>query len=330
MKHSLITYRKGGLATQSMLLFFLTALLFFSCEDKPKKTSFDEQELQVDIPNFNADSAYEYVAKQVAFGPRVPNMGSHINCGEWLGKFLEDKGAKVFRQTATVTAWDGTQLSAQNIIAQYNPEAKKRILLSAHWDTRPIADQDTERQNEPILGANDGASGVGVLLEIARQIQAKKPTAGIDICLWDAEDYGNPGTVNSYSLGTQYWAKNKHVPNYNAAFGINLDMVGAAGAQFFKEENSMNYAAAIVEKVWLSARRQGYGSYFSHVRGNAVTDDHFYVSKLAGIPCIDVIDQKNGADFFEQWHTHGDDMSVISKETLKAVGQTVLDVIYRE
>ncbi|MEL6255356.1 MAG: DUF4910 domain-containing protein [Bacteroidota bacterium] len=270
------------------------------------------------------------MAKQVAFGPRVPNTGSHINCGEWLGKFLEEKGAKVFRQTALLTAWDGTQLSSQNIIAQYNPEVKKRILLSAHWDTRPIAEMDTTRKDKPISGANDGASGVGVLLEIARQIQAKGPAVGIDICLWDSEDYGNPGTINSYCLGTQYWAKNKHVPNYNAQFGINLDMVGAEGAQFFKEENSMVYAAGIVEKVWLSARRQGYGSYFSHVRSNAVTDDHFYISKLAGIPCIDVIDQRNGVNFFEEWHTHGDNMSVISKETLKAVGQTVLDVIYRE
>jgi len=286
--------------------------------------------LQVDIPSYQADSAYEYVAKQLEFGPRVPNTGSHINCGQWLGEFLEAQGGKLIRQTALLQAFNGDQLAAQNIIAQFNPEAKKRIMLSAHWDTRPFAEQDSVRKNEPIPGANDGASGVAVLLEISRLLKLNPPKIGVDIFLWDAEDYGNPGTVNSYSLGAQYWANNQHTPNYSPQFGINLDMVGAEGAEFYKEGNSMQYASAIVEKVWLSARRQGYGSMFTHVRSNAVTDDHLYINTLAQIPCIDIIDQRAGAGFFKHWHTHQDDLDIISKETLKAVGQTVLDLIYRE
>lgn len=312
-----------------LLVFVLGGIL--ACESGPNKKPVQEkEEKQVNIPDFNADSAYSYLAKQVAFGPRVPNMGSHINCGQWLGEFLEAQGGKLYRQTAIVTAFNGDQLAAQNIIAQFKPEAKRRIMLSAHWDTRPFSDEDRVVKDQPIPGANDGASGVGILLEIARQMKANPPSVGVDIFLWDAEDYGNPGTPNSYCLGTQYWAKNPHIPNYKAMYGINLDMVGAEGAEFSKEAHSMQYAPHIVEKVWLSARRQGYGDRFTHVRSNPVTDDHLYVNTLAKIPCINVIDQRGGAGFFEHWHTLQDDMNAISKNTLKAVGQTMMDVIYRE
>ncbi|MEM6804867.1 MAG: M28 family peptidase [Bacteroidota bacterium] len=315
-----------------LLSYLISFLLFEACEDEKKRSNSKKTASFIEVPSFNEDSAYVYVEKQLSFGPRVPNSAGHINCGNWLGNFLEKQGAKVYRQAAVLTAFNGDQLSSQNIIAAFNPEAQKRVMISAHWDTRPFAEQDRDpaRKNEPIMGANDGASGVGVLLEIARQMKAKAPKVGVDIFLWDSEDYGNPGTPDSYCLGTQYWAKNKHIPNYQASFGINLDMVGAEDAQFYKEENSVNYAAWVIEKVWLSASLQGYGNYFSHVRSNPVTDDHLYVNKLGGIPCIDIIDQRNGGGFFEQWHTHGDDLSVISRNTLKAVGQTVLDVIYRE
>lgn len=325
-----ISQSRGRVIFPVLLLFFLSAI-FGACEN-PKKTQLETKEevISVEIPDFQADSAYAYIAKQLDFGPRVPNTGSHINCGEWLGEFLENQGAKLYRQTTLVTAFNGDQLAAQNIIASFNPTAKKRIMLSAHWDTRPFAEQDTERKDEPIPGANDGASGVGVLLEIARQLKHQPPTAGIDIFLWDAEDYGNPGALNSYSLGSQYWAKNPHVPNYLAQYGVNLDMVGAEGAKFNREQTSMQYASGVIEKVWMSARRQGYESYFSHVRSNPVTDDHLYINTLAKIPCIDIIDQRGESGFFEHWHTHQDDLSVISKATLKAVGQTVLDLIYRE
>lgn len=285
---------------------------------------------QVRVPDFQADSAYAYIEKQLAFGPRVPNTAGHTGCAQWLVTQFRAFGAEVSTQPAVVTAFDGTRLNMQNIIASYNPASRDRILLTAHWDTRPFADAGTERRNQPIPGANDGGSGVAVLLEIARQLSQQAPAIGVDIILWDAEDYGNPETADSYCLGSQYWASNKHKPGYSARYGINLDMVGASGATFLKEGNSMQYAGHVVSKVWSTAQRLGYGSYFSSQRANAVVDDHFYMATKGGIPTANIIDQRQGEGFFPYWHTHQDDLQAISRETLKAVGQTVLEVVYRE
>lgn len=287
-------------------------------------------EPDIPVPDFVADSAYVYIEKQLSFGPRVPNTGSHVACANWLVKKLEDFGATVTLQPAVVQAFNGDQLNMQNIIASFSPEKERRVMLSAHWDTRPFADEDTARQNEPIPGANDGGSGVGVLLEIARLMGQNEPTVGIDIALWDAEDYGSSNVPNSYCLGSQFWAKNKHKQGYKALYGINLDMVGAENALFPKEGNSMRYAPNAVEKVWRNAQILGYGRYFSLQRTDGIIDDHLYVSSIGGVGMIDIIDQPNGQGFFEHWHTHGDDLETISRETLKAVGQTLLAVIYRE
>ncbi len=287
--------------------------------------------------SFNVDSAYRYIENQVKFGPRVPNTAAHKACGNYLAAELKRHGAKVYEQEATLTAYDGTKLEAKNVIGSYNPEASKRILLCAHWDSRPYSDKDSDAANhrKPLDGADDGASGVGVLLEIARQLEQQAPTVGVDIVFFDAEDYGIPDFVNEYNadswcLGSQFWGKNPHVPNYRADFGILLDMVGGKGATFFKEGTSMRKAANIVDMVWSTARNLGYGKYFINANGGFITDDHEYVMKGRNFPCIDIInyDPETDHGFAWYWHTQKDNMTNIDRETLRAVGQTVLEVIY--
>lgn len=291
----------------------------------------------IQTPDFNADSAYTYVANQVDFGYRVPNTPAHKACGDYLASELERFGAKVYQQEATLTAYDGTPLESRNIIGAFNPDKDKRILLFAHWDTRPYSDEDPNPANhkKPLDGADDGGSGVGALLEIARQIGMKSPEVGVDIIFFDAEDYGTPAfakekytdTSETWCLGSQFWAKNPHIPGYKAEFGILLDMVGAKDAVFYKEYTSMKYAARYVDEVWKTARDLGYGKYFINANGGGVTDDHEFVIKGRGIPCLDIINyDENG--FRNHWHTQNDNMSNIDKNVLKAVGQTVLEVVY--
>ncbi|MDR3251863.1 MAG: M28 family peptidase [Tannerella sp.] len=293
----------------------------------------------VSTPSFDSDSAYYYVNRQVSFGPRVPNTEAHKTCAAYLQSELERFGAKVYAQAAVLTAYNNDKLNAVNIIGSFNPDKKQRILLFAHWDTRPYADHDPDEANynKHIDGADDGGSGVGVLLEIARQIGMTLPEIGIDIIFFDAEDYGTPEFIkdsrqDTWCLGSQFWAKNPHVPNYTAQFGILLDMVGAKSAVFYKEYTSVRYASQHVERVWTAARNLGYGKYFINANGGGVIDDHHYVISGRRIPCIDIInyDPNNESGFGSHWHTMNDRMENIDKQTLKAVGQTVLEVIYNK
>jgi glutaminyl-peptide cyclotransferase len=330
---------------KSVLLFIVSIFLAYGCKNNSKEsTATVETKPTVTAPSFNADTAYSYVAEQVAFGPRVPNTAAHKKTASWIINELKESGLEVTEQDFKATTYDGKTLDAQNIIASYNPSAQKRILLAAHWDSRPFADQDDERKTGAIDGANDGASGVAVLLEIARTIAAAevKPTVGIDFIFFDAEDWGAPdgyeGANNleygGYCLGSAYWSKNLHKPNYSAYFGILLDMVGAKGATFRHEGYSMQVAPSVVKNVWKTASNIGYSQVFVNEKmagGGSITDDHLPVIQNAKIPMIDVIDTKTGDDtFFEAWHTHDDDMDIIDKNTLKAVGQTVLQVLYQE
>jgi Zn-dependent M28 family amino/carboxypeptidase len=321
---------------------YVTILLFssiiFSCgsEQKPKKQVVTKP--KIEIPTFDEKSAFEFVKKQVDFGPRVPNTKGHKACGKYLVEQLKNFADTVYEQNVILTAFDDTKLQSKNIIASFNPSNNNRILLAAHWDTRPFADQDSEKQNEPILGANDGASGVGVLLEVANVLKAKKPNIGVDIILFDSEDYGQPSNSklpqkeNTYCLGSQYWAKNKHLPNYIAKFGILLDMVGAEGAYFTQEGVSVQYANSVTQKVWKKGIEAGYSSYFSFEKTHPITDDHFYINTLANIPTVDIIhyDYSTESNFPKTWHTHNDKLENIDKNSLKAVGQTLLQVIYSE
>ncbi len=319
---------------QLILSFVAFLCLLTACDNKGQQANKEPEtnKYQRVSPDFNADNAYNFVSKQVNFGPRVPNSQAHINCGDYLVSELKNFGAEVIEQKAVLTAYDGTQLNARNIIGSYNTDKSTRILLFAHWDSRPFADQDNNKakRTQPVLGANDGASGVAVLLEIGRVLQSKMPEVGVDIIFFDAEDYGAYSETESWCLGSQYWAKNPHTPDYSAKYGILLDMVGAKNARFSKEEYSMHYAPSTVEKVWSTASRLKYGHFFPNAKGGAITDDHVPVNEVRKIPSINIIHKTEDESFFEHWHTTRDDMSNISPETMKAVGQTLLEVIYTE
>jgi hypothetical protein len=339
---------KIALVLLGIFVFSGVGVYLKSCQEKSSSTT-EQASTQAPTADqgllpaatFNADSAYKFVEKQVEFGPRVPNTKSHKACAAWLADQLKAYGCQVINQNFVATTYDGKKLNAVNIIGTYNPGAAKRILLAAHWDTRPIADKDTKDKDKPIDGANDGASGVGVLLEIARAIKdaQNKPNVGIDFILFDAEDNGEPNEYRGDSgnqvwwcLGSQYWAANKHVPNYQAYYGILLDMVGAKGAVFPHEGLSMQYAPILTRSIWDIASRLGYGNLFIDADGGALTDDHAFVNDIGKIQMIDIVELRpnDPKTFGSYHHTHNDNMNVIDKNTLKAVGQTVLTALYQE
>lgn len=321
-----------------LCFFVMAAMVLVGCSSSGSKFGSGAQaapkaEAAKPTAVFDADSALAYVEAQCAFGPRVPGSEAHRRCGDYLASKLRAHGATVTEQRMTLTTFDGTSIDCRNIIGEYNPGAAKRLLLMAHWDCRPWADNDPmpARRRDPVPGANDGASGVAVLLEVARQLSACEPKIGVDILLVDAEDWGDSGTGNddTWALGTQYWTANMHRPGYRPMYGILLDMVGASGAVFAREYFSTYYAQGFVNEVWRVAREAGYGDFFVDSQGGAVTDDHIFVNR-AGIPCIDIIDQRGdtGTGFFTQWHTTADTPDIIDPASLEAVGQTVLNVIY--
>lgn len=323
----------------------IVSFMLVSCNNSNKKPVSGDNEnkasgAKVTVPVFNEDSAYNYVKVQTDFGPRVNNTAAHEKCAVWLEQKLKSYTKDVSIQKATVRAYNGTSLNMKNIIASFNPDAPGRIMLCSHWDSRPYADwdEDKSKNRTPIDGANDGASGVGVLLEIARIISLNKINMGLDIIFFDAEDYGEPQddtkkyNEDNWGLGSQYWAKNPHVPNYKAHYGILLDMVGVENANFTKEGFSMEYAPDVMNKVWDAAARIGYGGNFSNAQTNPITDDHYYVNKISGIPTIDIIhyDSQTSSGFYKYWHTTKDNLEHVDKRSLKAVGQTLLTVIYEE
>lgn len=281
--------------------------------------------------SFNEDSAYMFVKTQVDFGPRMPGSKGYNQCYKYLVTYFKQLADTMYLQSSTAQTYDKKTIPVQNIIASFNPKAERRILLCAHWDTRPFADQDDVDKDKPILGANDGASGVGVLMEVAAQLKKNPLNIGVDIILFDAEDWGdNSGQVeNSFCLGSQYWGNNTHVPHYTADFGILLDMVGAPNALFGYEGYSLSQASTYVSLVWNTAAEAGYSNYFKSFDRGYVTDDHVYVMKATKIPMIDIIDTdpSTSSHFGKYWHTHDDNMSAIDKKTLKAVGHTVMNVI---
>lgn len=294
----------------------------------------------VAVPEFCADSAYAFCAAQCAFGPRVMNSEAHEQCGAWIAGKFSAYGMAVSEQRVTLRGYDGTPLRACNIIASMNPGATDRVLLCAHWDSRPWADNDPDSANwrKPVMAANDGASGVAVLLELARLLEplADSMSIGVDFVCFDAEDWGTPqwaetGTdADTWALGAHHWAAHPHKAGYKARFGILLDMVGGQGARFYREGMSMRYASEVVDRVWQAASEMGYGSYFPASDGGMITDDHIPVNEVAGIPTIDIIPYYPDcaqSSFGPTWHTVADDMAHIDKATLKAVGQTVMRVL---
>ena len=316
-------------------------LLVASCGNLKKQTTDESASLQPVGPVFCADSAYLYCQAQCDFGPRTMNSKAHDDCEKWIISKFESFGMQVTPQKAVLKGYDGTSLNSTNIIASYRPDLTDRVLLCAHWDSRPWADNDPDEANwkTPVIAANDGASGVAVMLEIARLLSKDTLQLGVDFICFDAEDWGVPQwnednfDSDSWALGAQYWSTNLHKKGYRARFGILLDMVGGQGAQFYKEAMSVQYANHIVEKVWRAAQVVGYGSLFPSQQGTGVTDDHISVNTKAKIPTIDIIPYYPNCEqssFGPTWHTVNDDMEHIDKNTLQAVGQTLIQVLFSE
>ncbi len=322
--------------------FWLLGLLVlgWACGSPENSTETISEPVAVKpVPAFSPDSAYAYVQQQVDFGPRVPGTPGHATTQAWLQRKLEGYGFSIQAQNFDAKTYDGLTWNLTNIIASYNPQASKRILLAAHYDTRRMADKDTERINEAIDGANDGGSGVGILLEVARVIgtQDMKPDVGIDIILFDGEDDGEPENASTrdnsqvwWCLGSQHWSKNKHQPNYTAYFGILVDLVGAKGARFYREGYSRKYASGILRKVWENAAHAGHGDFFVNRDAAEILDDHVFVNIHAGIPMIDIIEFSPDYGFGNYHHKHSDNMELIDRRTLQAVGETVLFTVYQE
>ncbi len=307
-------------------------MAFTACGSGNSTTTTSTTETkQTKAVEFNADSAYQYVKLQCDMGPRVPGTPAHEKCAQWLAAQLQQWCDTTIVQPAQVTTFDGKTLNIKNIVGSFNPTATNRILLLAHWDCRPWADNDPDEANhkQPVMGANDAASGVAVMLELARNLSQTRPEVGVDLLMVDAEDWGTDGDEDSWALGTQYWASNPHVDGYQANYGILLDMVGARGARFAQEYFSLQYAQGVVSLVWDTAAKAGYGNLFVNQHGGAITDDHVMVNRIASIPCIDIIDMRPESEtgFFDGWHTTHDTLDQIDPATLRAVGQTLANLI---
>jgi len=329
-------------------LFPIILLFLASCDkcNQPTQTIVEQpKQIVVNAPAFSGDFAYNYTQAQLDFGTREMNSKGHEACAKYLIEEIKKFADTVYIQKFDVKGFDGVNLKCTNIIASINPKATNRILLSSHWDSRPWADQDTKDRNKPILSACDGASGVGTLMEIARAIKSSPlKNIGVDLFFNDAEDRGyssslddiiKPGTYDSegsWCLGSQHWSVNPHLPGYRADFGILLDMAAAKGAVFAREGNSSFNAGWVQDKVWANANTLGYSNLFSNETIAGITDDHVYINQVAKIPTIDIIHydpNSTSGTFGSYWHTHADDMSVIDKTTLNAVGRTLLYTIYQ-
>lgn len=318
-----------------ILLLLVILLVLISCGDEPEqpvtKPPFQIQSVN-SLPEFNSDNALMNVEKQLSFGPRNPNSDGHRKALFFLQNELMKYADKVELQPFTYTGYEGEKLALTNIVAKFNPDAKNRIIICAHWDTRPRADaeMDSLQINKPILGANDGGSGTAVILELARIIKTQKPSYGIDLILFDGEDYGKKDDLDYFLLGSKYFAANLPV-GYQPSFAVLLDLVGDKDAMFFKEALSMRYAPDIVNMVWRIANEVN-ANKFVDMRTDGVYDDHVPLN-LAGIKAINIVDaelvgNKSSDERRKYWHTRRDNMQNISKETLQQVGDVLVKLIY--
>lgn len=325
---------------KKLMLIVAVVALCVSCHTRNEETTATPQKIdyaQVAVPEFNADSAYGYVAAQLAFGNRIPGSKAWEGCGDYLVRQMSLWCDTVMVQTFKSTLWDGTVVPGRNIVASMSPDAEQRVMLAAHWDSRLWADHDGDesKHRQPVPGANDGASGVAVLMEMARVMKLMPPSVGVDFVFFDVEDQGIPEWAdvyedNTWCKGSQHWGKNRHVPYYSAVYGILLDMVGAHQPRFTKEQVSRHYAPGLTDKLWAAAAALGYGNVFVNQSTDPILDDHLYVNQLAGIPMADIVQNSVEGNFFTHWHTTTDNLDAVSPETLRLVANVVLKTIYAD
>jgi glutaminyl-peptide cyclotransferase len=279
-------------------------------------------------PDFSGKEAFGYLTAQTNFGPRNPNSVGHRNCLDYLVGELRGFADAVNRQDFTHTGSRGEEIRLTNIIASFNLTATNRVMFCAHWDTRPWADKDSDpsKHNQPIIGANDGASGVAVLLEVAKLIKQSHPPIGVDILLFDGEDLGRNDDLTNFALGSKYFASHKS-STFNPQYGILLDMIGDAQLEIKKEQNSVRYAPDVVEYVWSVAQRLGLQQFVSE-SGPYVYDDHIPLNE-AGIKTVDLIDFDYPDRSNRYWHTLEDTPDKCSPASLQAVGTLLVHLIYQ-
>lgn len=320
------------------ILALLAATAFGSCKSTSSTSADGEGADTINVPTFSADSAMASINAQCSFGERLLGSKAHEDCAQYIINAFEAQGCEVTRQDATFQIYDGRKYQGCNIIASINPDADNRIMICSHWDSRPWADHDPNPANhrKPVMAANDGASGIAVMIELARQFKLQRPELGVDFVCFDAEDYGVPEWDETYEgddeatwcLGARYWAQNPHRTDFR--YAILLDMVGGKGAVFHKEQFSTYYAEGVVAQVWEAAAAAGYSSLFPDKKGGAITDDHLPLNQIAGIKAIDIIAYypNSASAFGPTWHTTNDTPENISLSTLQGVGQTLMQLIY--
>ena len=320
------------------IAFFAACLLVLAgCKHNQTETNatkaVDYQ--QVATPAFSADSAYAYVASQLAFGNRIPSTKAWRECAEWLTAQMRRWCDTVIVQDFNATLWNNSTVPGKNIIASLQPQASQRVLLAAHWDSRSWADHDPADANHksPVPGANDGASGVAVLMEMARVMSQMPPTVGVDFIFFDVEDQGAPewsdaNGEDTWCKGSQHWARTPHMPYYTAVYGVLFDMVGTQAPRFTKEQISRHFAPGLTAKMWNAASVLGYGQVFVNQDTDPILDDHYYVNRLAGIPMVDIVQNSGTTSFFEHWHTTTDDLNAVSPESMKTVATVVMKTLY--
>lgn len=335
---------------KKLITFLILLATLTACKNNKGTEGGAADSAQLVGPTFCADSAFKYCDVQCSFGPRTMNSEAHDKCEAWIIEKFKQFGATVTTQKADLEGWDGKKLHSTNIIASINPDATRRVIICAHWDCRPWADNDPDSTNwkKPVLAANDAASGVGVMLELCRIINAADSThkleVGVDFVCFDAEDYGAPDwsgledAENTWALGAQYFANKYMETGVTSAYGkaaevtggILLDMVGGQGAKFCREQLSEHYAKSIVDDVWRAAYDAGFSAFFVNDKGGAITDDHKPLNEV-GLPTIDIIPYYADCEasvFGPTWHTVNDDMQHLDKNVLGAVGQTLVQYLY--
>jgi Peptidase family M28 len=301
------------------------ALLLVSCGAGQKNGS---ETMSSRGPTFDADSAFQLLKAQVAFGPRVPNTPAHQEQLRWMVQYLRSRADTVEVDSFTHVTAAGDTLHLANVFARFKPGAADRVLLLAHWDTRPISDQDPDSayRDKPILGANDGASGVAVLMELADVLSKHSPPLGVDLLFTDGEDYATLKDLNAdMYLGAEEFVH--HMPSYKPLYGVLVDMVGDQSPEFDVETNSEQFAPEVVQRVWSTAEDLGFGDIFKREQGITIDDDHLPLNQ-AGIHTIDIIDFDYGPNN-AYWHTHEDTVAHTGPRGLQAVGQTLSTLIAR-
>ena len=283
---------------------------------------------QSNVPRFDEDHAFSYLVAQCDFGPRNPGSDGYYACLDYLITELDQSANEIILQDFSYQEQRyNKRYSGENIIARFNPDSEFQTVISAHWDTRPWADQEDLRQDrdQPIIGANDGASGVAILLELAKIMGENPPPIGVNLVFFDGEDLGVPGENSTYCQGSRIFAKNLPIPRPDEA--INLDMVGDKQLVLPIERYSLEYHPELVRHLWDRAKDMGLDAFIGRV-DYAIYDDHIPLNEIAGIPSIDIIDFKYPNSYANFWHTMNDIPENCSEESLGQVGALMVDYIY--